>query len=260
MTLVCWLAGALLALAASVAAPEAPLRPTIIFQRLWRILMRQTQDDVELTERQRELLKGNERLLSQKEIVWPSFHTCSQHVFSPSPAIASVNTCSPRRALLQALLQMLMEEGQGHVLGFWAEVGTHDDRKRTLARQLATVDAAYPGGLRTYITNARRLLDTACRGENPYAGYVPEVPSGVTLSVAPEARAEFESYEELGLQTSQYTAFVLVAGGLGERLGYGGIKVPSPRPRSPEHMSALAAHHAHRSHACRCRYLWTPRA
>lgn len=144
-------------------------------------------------------------------------------VFKLAPAISSTITCSPRGAPLQALLQMLMEEGQGHVLGFWAEVGTHDDRKRTLARQLATVDAAYPGGLRAYITNARRLLDAACRGDNPYDGYVPEVPSGVTLSVAPAARREFEAYEELGLQTSQYTAFVLVAGGLGERLGYGGI-------------------------------------
>lgn len=136
-------------------------------------------------------------------------------------------------APLQALLQMLMEEGQGHVLGFWAEVGTHDDRKRTLARQLATVDAAYPGGLRAYITNARRLLEAACRGDNPYDSYTPEVPAGVTLSVAPAARSEFEAYEELGLQTAQYTAFVLVAGGLGERLGYGGIKVCSESGTNP---------------------------
>lgn len=41
--------------------------------------MRQAHDDVELTERQRELLKGNERLLSQKEIVWPRFHTRPQN-------------------------------------------------------------------------------------------------------------------------------------------------------------------------------------
>lgn len=144
---------------------------------------------------------------------------------------------------------MLMEEGQGHVLGFWAEVGTHDDRKRSLARQLATVDAAYPGGLRAYITNARRLLDAACRGDNPYAGYVPEVPSGVTLSVAPAARAEFEAYEELGLQTAQHTAFVLVAGGLGERLGYSGIKVPGP----PLSRNTPAPRFCHRTPLPACR-------
>eukprot|EP00892_Ulva_mutabilis_P004215 jgi/Ulvmu1/2165/UM013_0009.1 len=203
-------AGALLALIASIATPEAPLRPTKIIQQLLKFVLRKSEEDVQLTEHQRELLKGNERLLSQKEI---------------------------------ALLQMLMEEGQGHVLGFWAEVGTHDDRKRTLARQLATIDAAYPGGLRTYITNARRLLESACRGDNPYEQYTPEVPAGVTLSVAPDGRSEFEAYEELGLQTAQYTAFVLVAGGLGERLGYGGIKVSLPVDTAS--MTCFLEHYIH---------------
>lgn len=74
---------------------------------------------------------------------------------------------------------MLMEEGQGHVIAFWSEAGTNDDRKRALCRQLSTIDSTYPGGLRAYVRNGQKLLAGACRGENPYDGFVPEVPTGV---------------------------------------------------------------------------------
>lgn len=82
-----WRAGALLALVATIAAPEAPLRPTKILQRLWRLLLRRTEEDVELTERQRELLKGNERLLSQKELV------CTPPRSPFTPASWDTTTC-----------------------------------------------------------------------------------------------------------------------------------------------------------------------
>lgn len=37
--------------------------------------------------------------------------------------------------------------------------------------------------------------------------------------------ANFIQFEEAGVKQAQNAAFVLVAGGLGERLGYNGIKV-----------------------------------
>ena len=49
--------------------------------------------------------------------------------------------------------------------------------------------------------------------------------AGVTLSLVGETRAQFEKYEQMGLEAVKHTGFVLVAGGLGERLGYSGIKV-----------------------------------
>jgi UDP-N-acetylglucosamine pyrophosphorylase len=56
--------------------------------------------------------------------------------------------------------------------------------------------------------------------------------AGVTLSLAAEARSQFDMYEQLGMTAVKHTAFVLVAGGLGERLGYSGIKVRAhPRHR-----------------------------
>lgn len=51
------------------------------------------------------------------------------------------------------------------------------------------------------------------------------VATGVTLSLSAEARAQFEKYEAMGMDAVKHTGFVLVAGGLGERLGYSGIKV-----------------------------------
>jgi UDP-sugar pyrophosphorylase len=76
---------------------------------------------------------------------------------------------------------MLMEEGQGHVIAFWSELGKNDERKQSLVKQLCTIDATYPGGLQAYVRRGRELLAASCRGENPFDGYVPEVPTGVLL-------------------------------------------------------------------------------
>lgn len=49
-----------------------------------------------------------------------------------------------------------------------------------------------------------------------------KVPTGETLAFGDE---NFIQFEETGVREAQRAAFVLVAGGLGERLGYSGIKV-----------------------------------
>lgn len=49
-----------------------------------------------------------------------------------------------------------------------------------------------------------------------------QVPTGERLNFGDD---EFTKYEEEGVKEAQNAAFVLVAGGLGERLGYNGIKV-----------------------------------
>lgn len=126
---------------------------------------------------------------------------------------------------------MLIENDQGHVVAFWSELGANDDAKRRLVQQLARLDAAYPGGLKAYLDRARTLLEAARRGDNPFDGMRPSVPTGVTLSVM-SGTGRMEAFERRGLDAARHTAFVLVAGGLGERLGYNGIKVPRP-PRAP---------------------------
>lgn len=66
---------------------------------------------------------------------------------------------------------------------------------------------------------------SAIIGTNPFEGCVPAVPEGKKLDFGSES---FIELEDAGLKEAAKTGFVLVAGGLGERLGYSGIKVSLP--------------------------------
>ena len=108
----------------------------------------------------------------------------------------------------------------------WLAAGSSDDTdKKHLLLQLKKLDNTSPGGLIGYIQRARKLLAESKAGVNPFEGCTPSVPEGVNLSFG---SAEFERYEQMGLAAARDTVFVLVAGGLGERLGYSGIKVALP--------------------------------
>ncbi len=67
-------------------------------------------------------------------------------------------------------------------------------------------------------------------GANPFAEFEASVPKGESLSYEnphanPHTGMTFSEAEQAGLSGIRHTAFVLVAGGLGERLGYSGIKL-----------------------------------
>eukprot|EP00457_Paulinella_chromatophora_P003533 gb/GEZN01003541.1/.p1 GENE.gb/GEZN01003541.1/~~gb/GEZN01003541.1/.p1 ORF type:complete len:620 (-),score=120.28 gb/GEZN01003541.1/:291-1946(-) len=88
---------------------------------------------------------------------------------------------------------------------------------------------AASGGLKGYIDRAQKLLEESRAGANPYEGFAPSVPPGITISVeGKDGMAQLDSLEAEGLAEVGKAAFVLVAGGLGERLGYNGIKVELP--------------------------------
>uniref|UniRef100_A0A7C9AI26 UTP-monosaccharide-1-phosphate uridylyltransferase n=1 Tax=Opuntia streptacantha TaxID=393608 RepID=A0A7C9AI26_OPUST len=123
------------------------------------------------------------------------------------------------------LAKMLIEMGQSHLFEHWPDPGVDDDQKRAFFDQVAHLNASYPGGLAQYIKNARKLLADSKAGKNPFEGFSPSVPSGENLTFADE---KFIKYEEAGVKEAKNAAFVLVAGGLGERLGYNGIKVALP--------------------------------
>eukprot|EP00555_Chaetoceros_dichaeta_P005090 CAMPEP_0198263396 /NCGR_PEP_ID=MMETSP1447-20131203/11721_1 /TAXON_ID=420782 /ORGANISM="Chaetoceros dichaeta, Strain CCMP1751" /LENGTH=782 /DNA_ID=CAMNT_0043951957 /DNA_START=101 /DNA_END=2449 /DNA_ORIENTATION=+ len=137
---------------------------------------------------------------------------------------------------LSTLIQLDDGDGSGaqeHVYGNWPEVGSDDDGKVQLTEQLADLDTSYPGGLAAYITKAKSLLKESAEGSNPFADYSASIPSGEYLSYDDNNKDDdtndggmtFAQAEQKGITGIAHVAFVLVAGGLGERLGYSGIKL-----------------------------------
>ena len=124
------------------------------------------------------------------------------------------------------LAVILLNAGQSHLFEKWDPPGTNDDAKHVFFQQVEELNTSYgSSGLTGYIENAKTLLKSAAEGENPLAGWKPEVPHGVALE---PVSAEYDKYEVRGLLEVGWCGFVLVAGGLGERLGYNGIKVELP--------------------------------
>lgn len=87
------------------------------------------------------------------------------------------------------------------------------------------LDKVTPGGLKDYVFRARKFLEDSKNSVNPFENYKPEIPQGVFLQPGTQ---EMNEMEELGLHELSKLGIVLIAGGLGERLGYSGIKIGLP--------------------------------
>ena len=125
----------------------------------------------------------------------------------------------------QALIAELLQAGQEHLFSDWDAPGTNDAAKAAFLKSLIHINDSYPGGLTGYISNARKLLAEAKEGKNPFEGFIPHQPDKADLT---KFDAAYDRYEALGKNQFGKTAIVLVAGGLGERLGYSGIKLDIP--------------------------------
>lgn len=123
------------------------------------------------------------------------------------------------------LIQQLLSENQQHLFASWDPQGINDDQKHKVLRQLSELDRNCAGGITGYLKRARILLAASRAGENPFEGWYPKIPEGVKLEPFTE---QYTNYENKGLSHLGKVGFVLVAGGLGERLGYNGIKVELP--------------------------------
>eukprot|EP00296_Roombia_truncata_P000033 JP435690.1.p1 GENE.JP435690.1~~JP435690.1.p1 ORF type:complete len:598 (-),score=237.10 JP435690.1:235-1974(-) len=112
---------------------------------------------------------------------------------------------------------------QKHLFESWK---VEDEEKiHGFFQQIAVLNTKYPGGLTAYRNNAIDLLKRSQQGVNPFEGYTPKIPQGDSLEAG---SAKFLEAERVGLAAMKQTSFVMVAGGLGERLGYGGIKIELP--------------------------------
>ena len=96
-----------------------------------------------------------------------------------------------------------------------------------IVSQLKYFDRNYPGGIKNYISRARSLLLDSANAVNPLDGWKPSEPEGLLVSPV-LALEDYLSFEQEGLQEIGSSCIVLVAGGLGERLGYSSIKIGLP--------------------------------
>jgi hypothetical protein len=124
------------------------------------------------------------------------------------------------------LAALLIAAGQQHVFADWPPAGEESAGKRSFFAQAAALDKAYPGGLGAYLANGRKLLAAARLGANPLEGWTPAPPEGA--HVLQPGTLEFDELERLGTAELGGVAFVIPAGGMGERLGYSGVKFGLP--------------------------------
>ena len=123
------------------------------------------------------------------------------------------------------LVQLLLQLDQAHLFAGWEAAGTDDDRKLALLDQVEKVHAQYPGGIGGYLAKARELLARDSAAAPAVESPTLEKPEVVDLA---SHDARYRAFEENGLRHGREIAFVLVAGGLGERLGHDGIKMGIP--------------------------------
>ncbi|KAH3757920.1 UDP-sugar pyrophosphorylase [Pelomyxa schiedti] len=142
------------------------------------------------------------------EIAWPAALEVNRSILTPEEI---------------ARCEWLVKEDQAQLFANWEPPGTNDDKKHKFFEQIKLLDTGYPQGLKQYIANAKKLLEQSRIGANPLEGYSANVPpNGKNLKYGDP---EFIRYEEAGIPVVRKCVFVLVAGGLGERLGYAGIKL-----------------------------------
>ena len=147
----------------------------------------------------------------------------------PDGLSASLYLFTPEQRMLAEML-CLPPNNQIHLFEKWTapQAGSEaeDNQKRQFMNQLERMDRAYSdGGLVRYIRNAKILLEKSKQGLNPLDGWTPSVPQGQIFQLG---SSEYAEYEAVGIDELSKCGFILVAGGLGERLGYNGIKLALP--------------------------------
>ena len=118
------------------------------------------------------------------------------------------------------ILDLLKELNQLEILEKYKN--SKDEEKKDFIDQFNYLEKATPGGIKDYLKRAKILLEDSKNNVNPFKEYTPEVPLGFDVKVGSE---QFYELDKLGFTEIENTVFVLVAGGLGERLGYPDIKI-----------------------------------
>ena len=120
----------------------------------------------------------------------------------------------------QTILDLLKELNQNEIIERYNKAS--EQEQKDFICQYNQLEKTCPGGIKDYLKRAKVLLEDSKNNVNPFQDYTPEVPLGFNIKVGSD---QFYELDKLGFDQLQNTVFVLVAGGLGERLGYPDIKI-----------------------------------
>ncbi len=144
------------------------------------------------------------------------------------------------------VIRELIDLNQDKLFAGWEAPGKNDDKKIEMLVQAVSLDAYYPGGLKTYRS---RLIDLIAKGLakfNPIAGKILKRVPAVELKGP--ADPTFQRLENTGLKAANRTVYAMPFGGKGERLGLvNGIKPAVPmdlatmRPYMTEFLGSIDA-------------------
>ena len=121
----------------------------------------------------------------------------------------------------ETVLNLLKELKQEEIISKFKKVSPQEQKDFIV--QINHLDKACRGGIKGYLQRAKILLENSKNKVNAFHDYTIEVPDDIPhIDIGSE---EFYELDKLGFDQLKDTVFVLVAGGLGERLGYTGIKI-----------------------------------
>ena len=119
------------------------------------------------------------------------------------------------------VLEILKELHQEHIIIKY-NLSTKKEQQDFIS-QINKLDKVCRGGLKDYLKRAKILLEESKNKINHFGDTTIEIPDNI--SYIEIGTPFFFELEKLGFEELKDTGFVLVAGGLGERLGYSGIKI-----------------------------------
>ena len=122
---------------------------------------------------------------------------------------------------LKNVINLFEEFGQIEILNKLKEVSKEE--QDIFIKQINELEKACRGGIKEYIKKAKILLANSQLKKNSFGEYKLEIP--YDISHIKVGSNEFYESENLGFNELKRSVFVLVAGGLGERLGYKDIKI-----------------------------------
>ena len=120
-----------------------------------------------------------------------------------------------------AVLKLLKDLNQDHIISRF-NVSSQKEQEDFIV-QFNKLDKVCRGGIKDYLERAKKLLEDSKNKVNHFSDTTIEIPHDIPhIEIGTD---EFFELDQLGFEQIKDTVFVLVAGGLGERLGYTGIKI-----------------------------------